>query len=32
MYGEWEKALLNGTYKHSKSERDSILISKLNSF
>lgn len=32
MYGEWEKALLNGTYKHSKSERDSILISKLQSF
>lgn len=32
MYGEWEGALLNGNYDYSKYERDSVLISKLESF
>lgn len=32
MYGEWVKALLNNTYKHSNQQRDSIFKQKLISF
>lgn len=32
MYGEWEKAILNGSYDHSKQERDSLYKSVLKSF
>lgn len=32
MYGEWVKALLNNSYKHSNQQRDSLFKQKLNSF
>ena len=32
MYGEWEKAILNGSYKHSKEERDSLYKTSLIDF